>query len=132
MTIQQAIQKAIEGGWRPKEFPLEEKSDDILVQVATEKELEENDDLIYPIMFSNLEYPEEGYYYSTDMPHIIIDPLFWQALGKSMGWKYAGQYTQEWSNMKVCSFDEWVYKWHLMVEHLADGGTIESYFEQLN
>lgn len=47
----------------------------------------------------------------------LIDPLFWQSLGKAMGW----------SPM----YGEWKTKWHRFIDHLAEGKDINSFFENL-
>lgn len=53
---------------------------------------------------------------------ILLDPLFWQALGKSLGWKEAG-----WTKGQ----DEWIWYWHDFIDHLAEGGTAEDFFTHL-
>lgn len=45
------------------------------------------------------------------------DPEFWQSLERALGVK-AG--------------DDWRRMWHLFIDHLVDGKTIESFFEQFN
>lgn len=128
MTIQTAIEKAIEGGY-------------LKTQVGS------------------LSYIDPEHYYRNREAHfrgnavnepfsihidsLMVDPQFWQCLGKAMGWKD-----------KVCEITgkvngvgcgcangpdgcmslfttEWQYRWHRMIDHIADGGTIESYFEKL-
>lgn len=80
MTIEQAIEKAIEGGW------------------DTEGDVK------------RVNHPT----------YIVCDPAFWQSLGKAMGW-------DDKSKIK----DYWKFNWHSLIDHLADGGSIESYFEKL-
>jgi hypothetical protein len=65
---------------------------------------------------------------------ILVDPSFWQSLGKAMAW----------GKQKTSSFDkegneEWYYftagwriEWHRFIDHLADDGTPEAFFEKLN
>lgn len=55
----------------------------------------------------------------------LLDPLFWSALGKSMGWgiEPSGSIWQ--------GEEKWKIRWHRLIDHLAEGGTIESYFEKL-
>jgi len=49
---------------------------------------------------------------------ILLDPKFWQAVGKTRGWsKYisaVGQPSMMWKSM-----------WHRFIDHLADGKTID-------
>lgn len=72
----------------------------------------------------------------------LLDPLFWQALGKSLGW-----IDEAWPNgemkcenkfgrcdEKYCSYGG--YKnpygvWHNFIDHLAEGKDIESFFQTL-
>jgi hypothetical protein len=65
----------------------------------------------------------EDYRYSE----VREDPLFWQALGKSLGWtdrhpKYDGtrQVTHEWN-----------YHWHCFIEHCAEGKSPDEFFNSL-
>ena len=59
----------------------------------------------------------------------MIDPLFWQALGKAMGWT-GTTYIQMGTKINELSPD-WKYQWHCFIDHLAEGKSIESYFEEL-
>ena len=102
MTIEKAIKLAIEVGWG------------------------EDDDEIQWALLPNV-----------NRHQILLDPKFWQSLGKALGWK----------NVKECpicmsvdcfsgvhkedDLEGWYYHWHSFIDHLADGGTIESYFEKL-
>ena len=92
MTIQETIQKAIDGGWK-KEFVVEP-----------------------------MDTPQANF------AKAMIDPLFWQALGKAMGWKDS----DECGSCKCPVTQEaWYYHWHRFVDHLAKDRSIESFFEQL-
>lgn len=65
------------------------------------------------------------------------DPLFWQALGKAMGWKeFYRQPTpkqEERSNQKVFMrrFPRWKKEWHRFIDHLIKGKDAESFFKEL-
>ena len=100
MTIQQAIKKAIEGGWNHKDewFP---------------------------------EYESDSF---------LLLPSFWRALGKAMGWNR--EYILNWREYKKAinqfepdnlktDISEWLYHWHRLIDHLAEGKDIESFFETL-
>jgi hypothetical protein len=88
MKIQQAIEKAIAGGWMNK--------------VTTE------------------------YGYSDTRWQIITsDPLFWQSLGKAMGWTGKAFY-EDGMTLKT-----WKREWHRFIDKLSDGGTAEQFFEEL-
>lgn len=81
----------------------------------------------------------------------ILDPLFWQALGKSMDWEKEEYHENDGievmavgrhecnnkciSRMNYYGFEwkgqVWLFQWHRMIDHLAEGGTIESFFKKL-
>ena len=54
---------------------------------------------------------------------IFLDPLFWQALGKAMGWAKNHLYKR--------NAITWKDYWHLLIDHLASGKDTESFFKQL-
>lgn len=59
----------------------------------------------------------------------LLDPLFWQALGKGLGWRdYDRSYNQA-DQLEV----ERVYlkHWHRFIDHLASNGDIDSFFNEL-
>ncbi len=72
---------------------------------------------------------------------ILLDPLFWQALGKAEGWvvticwfcgkecEIAFSEDSDCCNEKVS--DEWEYRWHSFIDHLAAGKDINSFFDNL-
>ena len=53
----------------------------------------------------------------------LLDPLFWQALGKELGWSYDENNT--WDNRT------WASHWHRFIDHLAGGKDIESFFKSI-
>ena len=111
MTINEAIKKAVEGGmsYYPKNYNEKE-----LIQLLTGER------------------------------------AFWQSLGKSLGWvtkneiSHSGQCA---AKIKRCGIigtdpkhfdtcymsnsDEWRWKWHRFIDHLAEGKDAESWFENL-
>lgn len=54
----------------------------------------------------------------------LLDPLFWQALGKAMGWKEE----MWWVNNYI---EAWKYHWHRFIDHLAEGKDADSFFQDL-
>lgn len=106
MTIQQATQKAIEGGWKGVDATIVEGQ-------------------VYTFGKRIVE------------PEALLDPLFWQSLGKAMGWG---------TGCNICSGDEcinpkehltknhkypWQIEWHRFIDHLAEGKSIELFFAEL-
>ncbi len=96
MTIEQAIKKAIEGGYKriPSDFSLGF----------------ENGYLI--------NYGDCGQVW---LEAILLDPQFWQCLGKAMGW----QMVREWEGRY------WKKYWHRFIDHLAENKSIDSFFKEL-
>ena len=56
----------------------------------------------------------ENYRFFLSSP--LLDPLAWQAVGKTRGWKYKSYKEYEW---------QWQHEWHRFIDHLADGLSIE-------
>lgn len=50
-----------------------------------------------------------------------LDPLFWQALGKSLGWYDDSELIP----------NSWAMFWHKFIDHLIAGKSVESFFEEL-
>lgn len=76
----------------------------------------------------------------------LLDPSFWQLLGKVLGWK-TDQFWDEVGARSFCRrcginehFDDdepecipqWKWNWHRFIDHLAAGKTTEEFFEGLN
>lgn len=66
----------------------------------------------------------------------LLSPDFWRCLGKAKGWKktnYGFTLANHIGNIVYRSegAGEWQFKMHRMIDHLADGGTITSYFKDL-
>jgi len=100
----QAIEKAIEGGWDRSKTP------GLIIHIEGGR------------------YAAMGFF---------LDPTFWQALGKSMGWKYEVVRHGK-CNMPGCDgthvkpgTGDWLYHWHRLIDHLAEGNDINLFFETL-
>ncbi len=75
-----------------------------------------------------------------DMDRAMLDPLFWQSLGKAMGWKKSDiacnhSYKRLFPDGCIIAelhpaMDGWEIAWHAFVAHLAEGKGIESFFNQ--
>jgi hypothetical protein len=105
MEIKQFIQKAIEGGW-------------------------------VPVYEYNCQYCDDVWPSSAplNVDKMFLDPLAWQAVGKVEGWgetwsrEIWSQEISAWNETRR-DLPEWQYHMHRMIDHLAEGGTIESYLE---
>lgn len=108
MTIQTAIERAIEGGWnnsRPVFGLLGEGFFDVWAA--------DGSDHIVRYTFND----------------ILLDPDFWQAVGKVEGWR-----SECVLHGAIAHFDcqvEWLYNWHRMIDAFASGKTVEEYLERL-
>lgn len=60
---------------------------------------------------------------------MVLDPLFFQALGKSLGWREEEGWLNE--GEVVPKLPEWKSNWINLILHLSEGGSIESFFEPL-
>lgn len=112
--IEQTIKKAIEGGYKKGEYKRS---------------------LIKSFVDGNLWYAGG---YTFILAETLIDPLFWQALGKAMGWEKKDFYEVCPLNCDECDgaiseFPQkfWVHSWHCFIDHLAEGKDPESFFESL-
>ena len=62
---------------------------------------------------------------------ILLDPLFWQCLGKERGWKLwmdTGYHTTDETAIQDYS---WRVHWHSLIDALAYGRSIEDFFTSL-
>jgi hypothetical protein len=66
--------------------------------------------------------------YSSD---VFLDHLFWQSLGKAMGWDGFEVFTCGCSDVRKMKGQRriWIGKWHRFIDHLAEGKDAESFFE---
>lgn len=63
-----------------------------------------------------------------DFKDVCLDKEFWQALGKAMGWEEKSGIFKEPGHFELA---QWWVEWHRFIDHLAEGKTIEDYFNQL-
>ena len=122
--IEQAIKEAVEKGWeRPqKAFAYgADAMEDIWV-------VEDRDDL----------FQLEDIYVIQEA---LLDPAFWQALGKARGWQTScfhldesGRY-EAYRHTAKCGVSTaksyWELQWHRFIDHLAEGKDAESFFKGL-
>jgi hypothetical protein len=70
--------------------------------------------------------------------HFLLDPLFWQALGKAEGWINTPCNTAFLEGMshrpkicKDCNRTAAMSHWHRFIDHLAEGKDADSFFNEL-
>ena len=78
---------------------------------------------------------ETGYNpdWNTDEKH-LLDPLFWQALGKALGWgDYApyGLESESPAGYDDARLNSWRWHWHRFIDHLASGKDVDEFFKEL-
>jgi hypothetical protein len=78
----------------------------------------------------------ETIYVANNIPFVndsfLLDPLFWSALGKSLGWEVWDKKALEDSvavGGKIKYW--WQIMWHRFIDHLAEGKDADSFFTNL-
>lgn len=107
--MEKAIKLAIEGGWRPAEMKATQIFD-----------VEGN-------------WAGSHLVKNTSESEMLLDPLFWQALGKSLGWVDSLEVIENQSTgepEEIIS-ESWKIQWHDFIDYLADGGSPDKFFEEL-
>ena len=90
---------------------------------------------------------KQGFNYRLDLPIIwftkkgrtdmlacndlFFDHLFWQALGKQQGWEDIEQKCENCEYEDGCVRQGWNHYWHAFIDHIAVGGSIDEFFDNL-
>ena len=118
MTIQEAINKANEGGYHIHGSDGMETSYDGASNNFSAWTRKDN--------LSTFLVPTE---------ETFLDPRFWQALGHTLGWSevcdLAITCTHGEEECQRCHGYYWMYQWHCFIQALADGNTSEAFFASL-
>jgi hypothetical protein len=80
-------------------------------------------------------YPGSGYFSYKSLGakqqaenYMLLDPLFWQSLGRARGWhKEPFAMNGAW----LMADSEWKLNWFRFIDHLAEGKDAESFFAAL-
>lgn len=70
----------------------------------------------------------DGYARNVGVGEVVFDPEFWQALGKAEGWEGS---TYSYRNNNPQDMNGYLVFWHRFIDHLADGGTPDTFFAAL-
>jgi hypothetical protein len=69
------------------------------------------------------------------MEETFLDPQFWQALGRALGWSEGCDlviiYVHGEEECSRCRGYYWMYQWHRFIQALAHGNTPEAFFAHL-
>jgi hypothetical protein len=69
------------------------------------------------------------------MEETLLDPCFWQALGRALGWQDACDLSISCMHgheaCRRCHGAYWMYQWHCFIQAIADGNTPEGFFAPL-
>lgn len=128
--MENAIKKSIEGGWK---FT---NGESIL-------EIDVGGVFIGEKVFIKF-FDKETEQFSFALSDILLDHLFWQALGKQQGWGKivcANCNTDGWTKENECRMcskggigiktEDYKYHWHNFIDHIAQGGNIDEFFNNL-
>ena|ERR1035437_10515456 len=106
MTLREAVEKAVDGGWCKYV-----EGDQFSVMDAVEANKVQ------------VELTVDGY--EGELAEALIDPEFWQGLGKSLGWT-------DWAdNDRGGHIRVWLYNWHQFIDYLAEGKGYGDFFKDL-
>jgi hypothetical protein len=118
MTIQEAMNKAVEGGYHIY------GSDGM----DTDYEGATHD-------YSAWTRKDNASSFLVPTEETFLDPQFWQALGRALGWREACGLAISCRHGaeegQRCHGYYWMYQWHCFIQVLADGNTPEVFFAHL-
>ena len=111
--MKEAIEKAIERGWK--------------ISVIEPEYYTVNGFAIITGVKKGEETVQKNFW---PMHRVLLDPLFWQALGEAMMWNGDGPLgtTFEIGNNRGPA---WRNAWHRFIDHLAEGKDVDSFFNEL-
>lgn len=124
--MEAAIKKAIKGGWIAGFKPKLLKQWEMLKggKIELPKYGSRNETIIY--------IRSDGMIIGLrSINDALLDPLFWQALGKAEGWEQDFGETCPLCEVEVYEGTEWEYHWHRFINHLTQGKDIDSFFTNL-
>ena len=116
MTIQEAVNTAVEGGYH----------------------IHGTDGMVTVYTGANSQYSvwtrtDNHSSFLIPVQETFLDPAFWRALGCALGWKATCDLVLS------CAADAchhwhgtyWMYQWHCFIQHLAEGQPPETFFARL-
>jgi len=115
MTTQEAMDKAVEGGYHI------DGADGVeIVYIGANDE------------YSAWTRTDNDSSFMVPVEETFLDPKFWQALGRILGWSKACSLSvscvHEEEECHSCRGYYWMYQWHCFIQALADGKTPDVFF----
>jgi hypothetical protein len=119
MTLQEAIDNAVQGGYH----------------------LHGSDGAATVYSGANGEYSawtriDNASSFIVPMEETLLDPHFWQALGRALGWNASCDLSISCvhgeEECQTCHGYYWMYQWHCFIQHLADGHSPDAFFGSLH
>jgi hypothetical protein len=108
MTIQEAMNTAIEGGYHLNGFDGRDTDDAGANRACSAWTRNDTDST-----------------WVAGVKEALLDPHFWRALGLALGWQAGVE-------MKYLIYHQWWRQpWHRFIDHLADGHPPETFFERI-
>ena len=119
MKIKEAIQKAIEGGYS-------------LLSLAKKLGIKNLGSVDVGTRYILVSSYQGNTKQLCSFEKIFLDPSFWKALGKSLGWEEDLFYQASPVHSHIGeTMDESLWYWLNLIRHLSEGGSIEDYFKDL-
>lgn len=142
--MEHAIREAMRGGWQYRHH----------TPVSELTCVEGFEGKVFKYMY------DENHYVVFEWEKVVLDPLFWQALGKALGWGAEmimvdePGHPKEWCYFTHCptcgeqvvdeeegcskgcvsdnaNVEAWLHHWHRFIDHLAEDKDPESFFTEL-
>jgi hypothetical protein len=118
MTIQEAVNKAVEGGYHMH-------GTDGIATVYTGANSQ----------YSAWTRTDNHSSFLIPVEETFLDPAFWRALGRAFGWEEACDLviTCAHGHEECCRCHGyyWMYQWHCFIQHIAHGQTPDAFFASL-
>ena len=119
MTIQKAVDTAVEGGYH-----LLGSNGVATVYIGANSE------------YSAWTRTDNQSSFLIPVEETFLDPAFWQALGRALGWEGACDLAitcvHGHAECHRCHGYYWMYQWHCFIQHIADGQPPDAFFASLS
>ena len=137
MKVEEAIKRAVDGGWKPFEADFLDPDENPRGERTPKvKEVFVEDGYDFDIREDVVHFrfdEEESGWEKEDLAYPLLnswlDPSFWRSLAKAMGWGDPDEIPTGEINNPICP--AWLEKWHRFIDHLAEGKTAEEFFKEL-